>query len=179
MSDMHIKAYFDATRLHEGQSRKYTSEPYINHPIRVAKLVLKHGGSGHMVIAAFLHDVVEDCGVSHEYVSENYGPYVAQLVWFLTKLEIPRSNRAMRKRMSELQLSIAPVEARKIKCCDLLDNAVSIKEHDPKFWEVYKEEAKSLLKVFVEAGMPEKYEPFDMVWNIIHDEEALAPETQG
>ncbi len=53
-----------ATELHEGQFRKYTSEPYIVHPRAVARLVADHGGSPDMVAAAWLHDVVEDCNVT-------------------------------------------------------------------------------------------------------------------
>lgn len=45
---------------HGEQKRKYTGNPYIEHPIRVAQLVREAGGTEEMIAAAYLHDVVED-----------------------------------------------------------------------------------------------------------------------
>ncbi len=56
------KAAAMAIRLHAGQLRKGTTIPYVAHPIEVAGIVLRHGGSEEEACAAFLHDVVEDCG---------------------------------------------------------------------------------------------------------------------
>lgn len=51
-----------AAEAHMGQVRKGKGLPYIVHPIQVAALVAKHGGSAVEVAAALLHDVIEDCG---------------------------------------------------------------------------------------------------------------------
>lgn len=56
-----LKSVFHFANLaHKGQKRKYTGEDYIVHPISVARLVEKHGGSLDQQAAALLHDVVED-----------------------------------------------------------------------------------------------------------------------
>lgn len=49
-----------ARAAHGEQKRKYTDNPYIEHPIRVAQLVKEAGGTEEMIAAAYLHDVVED-----------------------------------------------------------------------------------------------------------------------
>lgn len=74
-----------AYQLHEGQCRA-SGEPYINHPVAVAGLLRDLGGSGAMVAAGFLHDVVEDTAVTAEEIEERFGVEVRQLVEGVTKL---------------------------------------------------------------------------------------------
>lgn len=69
-----------AARAHEGQTRKGTGLPYVSHPIAVMALVLEHGGTFDQAIAAVLHDVVEDCGVTVQEIEARYGPDVAMMV---------------------------------------------------------------------------------------------------
>ena len=52
-----------ATFWHQGQVRKYTGQPYIVHPARVAKLIADNGGTENQIIAAWLHDTLEDNGI--------------------------------------------------------------------------------------------------------------------
>ena len=56
-----IKAYEIARRLHDGQFRK-SGEPYIIHPIAVAKILAQFGMDNETVIAGLLHDSIEDTG---------------------------------------------------------------------------------------------------------------------
>ena len=79
------EAYVFAKEAHEGQNRK-TGEPYIVHPIDAAMTVAGLNLDGAAIAAALLHDVVEDCGVSNEQISEKFGPDVARLVEGVTKL---------------------------------------------------------------------------------------------
>ncbi len=53
------KAYEYAEKIHENQKRK-SGEPYIIHPVEVARIILQAGGDENMIIAALLHDVIED-----------------------------------------------------------------------------------------------------------------------
>ena len=69
-----------ATQAHSGQRRKASGEAYILHPLEVAVIVSRMGGDEDVVIAALLHDVVEDCGVAIETIEERFGPRVRQLV---------------------------------------------------------------------------------------------------
>jgi len=55
-------AYRYAEEAHKGQVRKYTGEPYINHPVAVARIVAGVTDDCEMICAALLHDVIEDCG---------------------------------------------------------------------------------------------------------------------
>jgi len=79
------KAYEFAAKAHEGQTRK-SGEPYITHPIAVAGIVASELElDANPVIAAFLHDVVEDTNTTIEQICEIFGDDVAHLVDILTK----------------------------------------------------------------------------------------------
>lgn len=79
------KAYQFAHNLHAGQRRK-SGEPYIIHPLAVAEILAEFKMDETSLIAAILHDVVEDTHVSVEEVSKEFGEAVAALVEGLTKL---------------------------------------------------------------------------------------------
>ncbi|HUC36218.1 MAG TPA: HD domain-containing protein, partial [Acidimicrobiales bacterium] len=75
-----------AAAAHEGQVRQ-SGEPYITHPVAVAKIVADLGLDARSVAAALLHDAVEDTGVTVGQVSEEFGPEVATIVDGVTKLD--------------------------------------------------------------------------------------------
>ena len=79
------RAFQLAYQLHQGQYRK-SGEPYICHPVAVAGLLRDLGGSGAMIAAGFLHDVVEDTDVTIEEVEQRFGAEVRHLVEGVTKL---------------------------------------------------------------------------------------------
>ena len=90
MIDIIEKARVFATAAHAAaaQLRKYTNEPYIVHPTEVASIVDNVEGSTHeMVAAAWLHDVVEDTGVTIEVIRAEFGEKVAELVGWLTDVD--------------------------------------------------------------------------------------------
>ncbi|MBR0308128.1 MAG: bifunctional (p)ppGpp synthetase/guanosine-3',5'-bis(diphosphate) 3'-pyrophosphohydrolase [Mogibacterium sp.] len=80
-----IKAYEIARRLHDGQFRK-SGEPYIIHPVAVAKILANFGMDNETVIAGLLHDVVEDTDYSREQLVEDFDEKIALLVDGVTKL---------------------------------------------------------------------------------------------
>lgn len=80
------EAYEFAEKAHSGQVRK-SGEPYILHPLAVAEILVNMQMDTTSIIAALLHDVVEDTTVSLESVHEKFGPICAMLVDGLTKLE--------------------------------------------------------------------------------------------
>lgn len=87
------KAFNTANRAHEGQLR-CSGQPYVIHPILVAKIVAELGMDKESVIAALLHDVVEDTDLTLEDVTEKFGKSVASLVDGVTKLgKVPLSTR--------------------------------------------------------------------------------------
>ncbi|GAP95030.1 RelA/SpoT family protein [Leptolyngbya sp. NIES-2104] len=83
--DLICRAFEFAYQLHEGQKRA-SGEPYIAHPVAVAGILRDLGGSGTMIAAGFLHDVVEDTEVTPEEIEERFGSEVRCLVDGVTKL---------------------------------------------------------------------------------------------
>ncbi|HXH20761.1 MAG TPA: bifunctional (p)ppGpp synthetase/guanosine-3',5'-bis(diphosphate) 3'-pyrophosphohydrolase [Dehalococcoidia bacterium] len=79
------EAYEFAWRCHDGQLRD-SGDPYIVHPIDAAMTVASLNLDAATIMAALLHDVVEDCGVPSEEISKKFGADVAQLVEGVTKL---------------------------------------------------------------------------------------------
>ena len=79
------QAYFYADACHTGQERK-TGDPYIVHPLETALFLADLHLDTNTIVAALLHDVVEDCGVSLEDISEKFGFEVSKLVDGVTKL---------------------------------------------------------------------------------------------
>ena len=139
-----------ATAAHAavGQMRKYTDDPYIVHPIRVATTVAKFGGTDEMIAAAYLHDVVEDTGVSIDDIQDMFGPAVALIVDGLTDVSVPEDgNRAVRKAMDRQHSADATYEAQFVKCADIIDNAHDIGDNDPSFNVVYRKEMLLLIQV--------------------------------
>ncbi len=80
-----IKAYEIARSLHDGQFRK-SGEPYIIHPVAVAKILAQFGMDNETVIAGLLHDVVEDTRYTREQLAEDFDEKIADLVEGVTKL---------------------------------------------------------------------------------------------
>ena len=80
-----IKAYEIARKLHDGQFRK-SGEPYIIHPVAVAKILAQFGMDNETVIAGLLHDVVEDTRYTREQLAEDFDDKIADLVEGVTKL---------------------------------------------------------------------------------------------
>ena len=79
------KAFEIANVHHEGQKRS-SGEPYIIHPVAVAKIVLEYGMDYQSVAAAMLHDTVEDTDMTLEEVKKEFGEEICALVDGLTKL---------------------------------------------------------------------------------------------
>ena len=84
-ADLLRRAFEFAYCLHKGQKRK-SGDPYIAHPVAVASLLRELGGDAVTVAAGFLHDVVEDAGVTLEALEAEFGPEVRLLVEGVTKL---------------------------------------------------------------------------------------------
>ncbi|MBI4433539.1 HD domain-containing protein [Candidatus Uhrbacteria bacterium] len=109
-----------AERAHRGQTRKGDPQvPYLIHPIRVACALMEECDvhDPEIIMAALLHDVVEDCGVSVDALRREFGAQVSDLVASLT---FPRDRMAMWGQASALVRASESV--RMIKAADLVDN---------------------------------------------------------
>ncbi len=126
-----------ATDAHKEQFRK-SGEPYIVHPILVASIVAKITEDESMVMAALLHDVVEDTPVTIEEVKARYGDDVAHLVGGLTKIDSLRDANLVSSVSDEklivsalsfrkmLLASIEDVRVLVVKLCDRLHNMLTL-----------------------------------------------------
>lgn len=148
--DIVEKARVFATAAHHAADnvRKYTGEPYINHPAAVVALVSCVPHTPEMLAAAWLHDTVEDTGVSLVLIEQEFGFEVADMVEMLTDVSHANDGlRAHRKRIDREHTAKASPAAKTIKLADLIDNTRSIVDRDPKFAQVYMTEKALLLEV--------------------------------
>ena len=83
-----IRLAFEFALTAHGNQRRKSGEPYITHPLEVARICYEEMGLGYKsVIAALLHDVVEDTPVTLEQVDKQFGNKIAKIVDGLTKLD--------------------------------------------------------------------------------------------
>ncbi|WP_308721003.1 HD domain-containing protein [Komagataeibacter xylinus] len=150
MTDLISRADAFAATAHASidQRRKYTGDPYIVHPRRVAQTVKETGARDEVIAAALLHDVVEDTPVTLEEIKAVFGEDVATLVEMVTDVSRPEDgNRRVRKAMDRDHLAQASAEGQTIKLADLIDNTASITRYDPGFARVYMREKAELLGI--------------------------------
>ncbi|MBC6995813.1 RelA/SpoT family protein [Neolewinella lacunae] len=124
-----LRAYELANFSHRYQRRK-SGEPYMYHPIAVARICAEEIGLGPTAIcAALLHDVVEDTPVSLEDIRTAFGESIAQMVGGLTKLDSAYSNESQQAANFKKVLSTLIVDVRivLIKMADRLHNMRTIK----------------------------------------------------
>jgi (p)ppGpp synthase/HD superfamily hydrolase len=143
-----LDAVIFATRAHGGHLRKYTNEPYILHPLAVAKILEEVTKYEDAIIAAILHDVLEDTSVKVEDINKEFGVRVGSLVLAVTDVSKPEDgNREARKQIDREHMRYASIAAKNIKLADLIDNTSTIVEHDPEFAKIYMQEKRELLKL--------------------------------
>nr|WP_321351842.1 HD domain-containing protein [uncultured Methanoregula sp.] len=135
-----------ASRAHKGQLRKDRRTPYITHPARVAGLVGTFNGSHVAIIAAWLHDVYEDCSPdwilrTDKLVDSLPLPVgerqdIAAIVRALTKKNTIRGKSA---RLSDSldRILDAPPEATLVKLCDRIDNLLDSADRNGGFTKRY------------------------------------------
>ncbi|WP_321390928.1 HD domain-containing protein [uncultured Desulfuromusa sp.] len=122
------QALNDARFSHQGQMRK-SGEPYIFHPLRVTHLAARHWMDFPSVIAALLHDVVEDTPVTLEDVRGKYGEEVAHLVDGLTKVTSNIMTREDLKKETYKKTLLVAIDDIRVLCLkfwDRIDNLRTI-----------------------------------------------------
>lgn len=140
VQDPDVTIIFAALRFaalkHKDQKRKDSKTPYINHPIEVAELLLRVGQETETetVVAALLHDTIEDTNTTAEEIQALFGEKVASIVKECTDdKSLPKEVR------KELQVEHAPhksPQAKKIKLADKISNAKDIMFTPPPDWSL-------------------------------------------
>jgi guanosine-3',5'-bis(diphosphate) 3'-pyrophosphohydrolase len=114
-----------AIEKHANQRRR-DGKPYIAHPIRVAECLRRFGGvdDPDVIIAALLHDIIEDTDCEYDDLDKRFGRRVADLVAVLSgDMRLPKPQR--RAEVIE-RARTAPVEAQAIRLADRLDNLLDM-----------------------------------------------------
>ncbi len=119
------RAFDLAVAAHEGQTRR-TGEEYVTHPLAVAEILADFGMDGETLVAAVLHDVVEDTDVTLDEIAEEFGDVIAALIDGVTKLDrIKFSSREEQQAATIRKMAIAmshDIRVLIIKLADRLHN---------------------------------------------------------
>ena len=147
-----------ADQAHGDQTRKYTPDRYIVHPVRVMNMCGQYSVSLPLLAAALLHDVVEDTEVSQEEIGAFLNKHldaadvqktialVVEMSEVCIKKDYPHLNRDKRKQLEIKRLAKTSPEAQTIKYADIIDNCSEILQYDRNFGHRFLKECLAILK---------------------------------
>lgn len=119
------RAYYYAEQAHEGQRRR-SGEPYVTHPLAVAGILADMHMDHQSLMAAMLHDVIEDTGISKKALGSQFGDTVADLVdgvSKLTQMEFRSKAEAQAENFQKMALAMAKdIRVILVKLADRLHN---------------------------------------------------------
>ena len=148
-----IKLALEYIIKHHGAQKRHSGEPYFYHPMEVAYIITDYFCDTETIIAALLHDIIEDTRISLNHLKFLFGKEVALLVDTLTKLD----GYIVKFKLSDVESTykLSQVHDNKkaitIKLIDRLHNMRTIKHH--KSIEKQRQIALETLQVFVPMAM--------------------------
>lgn len=137
-----VKAAAFAARKHKDQRRKDRAEsPYINHPVALADVLVHEGGVTdlHTIVAALLHDTIEDTDTTAEEVEEEFGLAIGAIV-----KEVTDDKSLGRRVCKQMQIDKAPFlsqQARAVKLADKICNLRDVVVNPPAGWDLERRQA--------------------------------------
>lgn len=137
-----------ATQKHSKQKRKFSGEPYVEHPKRVAELIRKYKSSKNkdeLISAALLHDTIEDTDTTEEDLKKLFGGLITSLVKELSSEKEQIEKIGKDDYLSGKMLDMSSW-ALTIKLADRLDNVSDLLDSNEKFRDRYSKETKSILQ---------------------------------
>ncbi|MCB2209586.1 HD domain-containing protein [bacterium] len=186
--DKILDAAIFAAKKHQGQVRKdQRGSPYVTHPMTVAKTLVEIGGihDTQTLVAAILHDTIEDTPTTKDDLHEKFGEAVLKIVMEVT--DDKRLPKMERKRLQVVHAPDLSLPARLIKLGDKLVNCRDILKSPPKGWDLTRrrqyiqwgadvlaqirgtnaplEDAFDAMLVDAEAELDFKFQPFDTIQN--------------
>ena len=127
------KAYLMAEKMHAGQFRK-SGDPYVQHPLEVAYILVTLHTAPSTIAAALVHDVLEDTTVTIKEMEEELGPDVTHIVDGVTKiskLKYMTVEKALAQDHQKILLAMAnDIRVILVKICDRLHNMRTLQFHD-------------------------------------------------
>ena len=157
-------AFTYADAEHHGQLRK-SGEPYIIHPMAVADIVADLGLDVDSVIAALLHDCIEDTNATHDEIAKKFGAPVAALVEGVTKLTrvqyVSKEEEQMENLRKMLMAMAQDIRVILIKICDRLHNMRTMEYQSPK-----KQREKSLETMEIYAPLAHRLGMQKLKWEL-------------
>lgn len=131
-----LKSVDFAARAHRDQRRKGpANEPYINHPVEVSRLIVEcePDTAEHVLCAAVLHDVIEDCGATRDEIATCFNDIVADIVLEVSDDKaLPRDNRKARQIETAPHLSN---DAKLVRLADKIANVGAMLTDTPIGWD--------------------------------------------
>lgn len=119
------RAYYYSEQAHDGQKRR-SGEPYVTHPLAVARILADLRLDHHSLMAALLHDVIEDTGISKSALTAQFGSTVAELVdgvSKLTQIEFNSKAEAQAENFQKMTMAMAKdIRVILVKLADRLHN---------------------------------------------------------
>lgn len=157
-------AFTYADSAHHGQLRK-SGEPYIIHPIAVAEIVADLELDTDSVIAALLHDCIEDTETTHQEIAKRFGEPVATLVEGVTKLTkmqyVTKEEEQMENLRKMFMAMAQDIRVILIKICDRLHNMRTMQYQSPK-----KQREKSLETMEIYAPIAHRLGMQKLKWEL-------------
>lgn len=172
------KAYDFMAEAHEGQLR-YSGKPYISHPVWIAKVISQLNIGQEAVIAALLHDCVEDTKIEIDDIDREFGDEVALLVSGLT--EVKTKTKGLKINQTNIEVfrkfffsSVNDVRVLIIRLVDKLHNTMTI-EHLPRVRQLIY--AQNIMRIYGPLAEYVGLHYFkklleDKAFRILHEEEA-------
>jgi (p)ppGpp synthase/HD superfamily hydrolase len=131
-NEKYVQALSFAKEKHHHQKRKVNGADYIEHPILVANILLEFGAKKEQIIAALLHDVIEDTPCTRKEIIDAFGEKVLKLVEACTDEEYEdpttRENWEDRKAKALEKVKKMNIDAVPIKVADKIANNLSLQE---------------------------------------------------
>jgi GTP pyrophosphokinase len=159
-----FSAFTYADAAHHGQLRK-SGEPYIIHPIAVAEIVADLELDVDSVIAALLHDCIEDTESTHQDIAKKFGEPVAALVEGVTKLTrvqyVTKEEEQMENLRKMLMAMAQDIRVILIKICDRLHNMRTMEYQSPR-----KQREKSLETMEIYAPIAHRLGMQKLKWEL-------------
>ena len=166
-------AYALATSAHEGQMRR-SGDPYVTHPLTVAEILANFEQDRATIVAAILHDVIEDTPVTAPEVEEEFGDEVAQLIDGVTKLDrVKFSSKQAQQAATIRKMAIAIAKDERVLLIKLVDRLHNIRTLDNLHEDKQRRVAKETLEIYAPLahrfGVQEiKHEMEDRCFSVLY-----------